>query len=146
MKPNPEYLRRLLNMLRACPSPWSSIGYLSDSGIIPDKQLLFHLQLLSDSGFIEPVSDDNSKSDDSFGFSEGIDDNPDWSDVLLRLTAQGYEFIEALDQKEVWEIIKTQFHSASLRTMFRVGRILVYGYAKELLRNMSAMLRSSSAL
>ena len=125
MKPDPDYLRRLLDALQASPSPWPTTSYLSESGVEPDEQMLFHLQLLNDGEFVEPVN-----TDSNFGFME-MGTELGWQHASLRLTAQGHEFIEALDKKEVWDVIKSQFHGASLKTIFHVGRALVDGYARE---------------
>ena len=120
MKPDTDYLRRLLDALQASPSPWPTTGYLAESGIEPDEQMLFHLQLLDDGGFVQPVN-----TDCNFGFME-LGGEVAWQSVSLRLTAQ-----EALDKKEVWDVIKSQFRGASLKTLFHVGRALFDGYARE---------------
>lgn len=128
MKPDPDYLRSLLNALQASPSPWPSIAKLAEGGIEPNEQMLFHLQLLNDGGFVQPVN-----ADSNFGFME-FSDGFSCQDASLRLTAQGYEFIEALDKKEVWDVIRSQFRGASIKTLFQVGRALVEGYARETIR------------
>lgn len=139
MKPDPDYLRRLLDALRASPSPWPTTDYLAKSEIEPDEQMLFHLQLLNDGGFVQPVN-----TDSNFGFKE-LSGEVEWQDVSLRLTAQGHEFIEALDKKEVWDIIKSQFRGASLRTLFQVGRALFDGYARETIKKYVGDIRIGSS-
>lgn len=126
MKQDPEYLKRLLSALQACPSPWPSMAYLEEAGVTPDGKMLFHLQLLNDNGFIQPIDKDSK-----FGFMESVGEEFGWTDTNLRLTAQGHEFIEALDKEEVWNVIKDQFRDATLRTIFDVGRALVNGFARE---------------
>ena len=112
MKPDPDYLRSLLDVLQASPSPWPSIAYLKESGIEPNEHMLFHLQLLSDGEFVQPVN-----TDGNFGFRE-FGGEVSWQNAYLRLTAQGHEFIEALDMKEVWDVIKSQFHGHHLKLCF----------------------------
>ena len=128
MKQDPEYLRKLLDTLQASPSPWPRIGYLEASGIEPDEQMLFHLQLLNDGGFVQSMDDDSA-----FGFEEVCDEFC-YRDVSLRLTAQGHEFIEALDKQEIWDVVKGQFKGASLKTLFTVSRAMLDGYARETLK------------
>lgn len=128
MKQNPEYLRHLLDTLQESPSPWPSIGYLADSGIKPDEQMVFHLQLLNDGGFVQPMGDDSN-----FGFLN-FGDEVKHTHASLRLTAQGHEFIEALDKQEIWDVVKSQFKGASLKTLFTVSRAMLDGYARETLK------------
>lgn len=126
MKPEPDFLKQVLTTLQASSSPWPSVGELEQAGIEPDGKLCFHLELLNDHGFIESKSEDGS-----FGFHEDIGGEVCWRDVLMRITATGHEFIEAMEQPEVWSAIKTEFKDASIKTIFSVGRALVEGFAKK---------------
>lgn len=65
------------------------------------------------------------------GYKKGADGHFSWSVVPLRLTAQGHDFIEALRNSEVWDIIKKEFKDASLGTLLRVSKDLLEGYTKK---------------
>lgn len=125
MKPDPVYLRGLLDAIQSSPSPWPRLSELGKAGIEPDDKMLFHLQLLNDDGFIQSVD-----ADEKFGFVE-MNEDWSWMDRSIRLTARGHEFIEALNKQEVWDVIKSQFPNASLKTIFQIGRSLIDGYARK---------------
>lgn len=51
-----------------------------------------------------------------------------WSVLPLRFTASGYQFIEALSNKEVWAQIKSGFKDASITTLRTVSIKLFEAY------------------
>ena len=126
MKPDLEFLKKILTTLQASPRPWPTIGELENAGVDADEDLCLHLELLDDYGFIQSKADDGS-----FGFQDGIGGEIYWADVPVRITASGHEFIEAMEKPEIWNVIKSEFKESSIKTIFTIGTSLVEGYAKD---------------
>ncbi len=54
-----------------------------------------------------------------------------WSVLPLRLTASGHQFIEAIENKDVWAAIKRGFKDASIETLQSVALKLLDGFAQK---------------
>ena len=127
MKINQDYLKRLLELAQGSPTPTFSILDFERAGMPYDSdEFEFHMQILNDQNLI--VQDDG---DSGFGMVKGIDGIRSWSVLPLRLSADGHEFIEALENAQVWETIKREFKGASIKTLKDVGLQLLEGYAKK---------------
>jgi hypothetical protein len=50
-----------------------------------------------------------------------MSDDFGWTDINLRLTARGHEFIEALSRQDVWQVIKSQFGGGILKNSLQGG-------------------------
>ena len=127
MKIDQDYLKRLLEIAQGSPTPTFTIEDFDREGADHDTDAFeFHMQILNEQGLI--VQDDG---DDGFGMFKSIDGHRSWSVLPLRLSADGHEFIEALENKEVWSTIKREFKGASIKTLKDVGLQLLEGYAKK---------------
>ena len=112
MKIDQDYLKKLLEACLASEKPTFDIEDLKAAGFdYNDQQFEFHMKILNDQHFIE--QDDG---DSGFGLTKGIDGFLSWSVLPLRLTASGHQFIEALENKDVWAAIKRGFKDASIET------------------------------
>lgn len=126
MKIDQDYLKNLLEICQASEGPTFDIESLKASGIDYDTpQFEFHMRILTDRGFIE-----RDDGDPGFGLIKGIDGFRSWALLPLRLTASGHQFIEALENKEVWAAIKHGFKDASIDTLKKVSLELLEGFAK----------------
>lgn len=126
MKIDLDYLKSLLGAFQDAEGPTTDIDELKAHGFdYAEDRFIFHLQILHDKGLVE-LEDGHG-----LGFYKGIDGHVSWSVLPLRLTASGHEFIESLDNKAVWETIKTEFKDASLGTLLRVSKSLLEGYLKQ---------------
>lgn len=128
MKINQDYLKRLLEAFESAERPTLDLHTLEKAGLKDDEHVLvFHMQILNDSGFIQ-------RGDGKPGFGlvniTGYEDYG-WSVTPLRLTASGHQFIEALRNEEVWEKIKSEFKDASVGTLWEVSKKLLEAYAKK---------------
>lgn len=123
MKIDQDYLKRLLEACRASRTPTFNIkDDLKAAGLDHnDAQFEFHMMILNDQGFVQ--REDRAPG---IGLLKGM-----WSDVPLRLTASGHQFIEALSNKEVWAQIKHGFKDASITTLRTVSIKLLEGYAQK---------------
>lgn len=89
------------------------------------KKFIFHLQILEDQHFIE------GQDKGGLGYSITPYGKTSWSVIPLRLTAQGHEFIESIQNKEIWNTIKSDFKGASLNTLWSVSKQLLESYTKK---------------
>ena len=116
MKPDPEYLKRLLEVFKAVPRPYTDILQLKAAGLdYETDEFEFHMALLNDRGFVEQEGHRRG-----FGLEHSVDGFAQWSVLPLRLTAPGHEFAEALRNKEVWATLKRDFKDASIDTLWQV--------------------------
>ncbi len=127
MKIDQDYLKKLLEACLASEKPTFDIEDLKAAGFdYNDQQFEFHMKILNDQHFIE--QDDG---DSGFGLTKGIDGFLSWSVLPLRLTASGHQFIEALENKDVWAAIKRGFKDASIETLQSVALKLLDGFAQK---------------
>ena len=124
MKIDQDYLKGLLDACQASEKPTFDIEDLKAAGFdYGDSRFEFHMMILTDQSFIE-----RDDGDHGFGLIKGMGDFASWSVLPLRLTASGHQFIEALDNKEVWATIKTGFKDASIATLKTVAMKLLEAY------------------
>lgn len=91
-----------------------------------DNKFAFHMNILKDYGFIvDPTKNRDLGFDyDRAGNLEG------WTGLNIRLTAPGYEFLALLNQKEFWEVFKSDLKTNSLETLWSAGKDLTAGLLK----------------
>lgn len=127
MKIDQDYLKKLLAACQTSEKPTFDIEDLEGAGFdYYDRQFEFHMAILADQEFIQ--QDDG---DPGFGLVKSADGRPSWCVLPLRLTASGHQFIEALENQEVWAAIKHGFKDASIATLKTVSLKLLDGYAKK---------------
>jgi hypothetical protein len=127
MKIDQDHLKGLLEACQASKKPTFDIEDLKASNFdYNDPQFEFHMGILHDQRFIE--QDDGDRG---FGLFKSADGMPSWSVLPLRLTASGHEFIEALENREVWAAIKSGFKDASITTLKTVALKLLEGYTQK---------------
>jgi len=117
MKPDVDYLKKMLEAFRESPKPTMDIRELAKAGLnYEDDIFIFHLGLLGDQGFVV-AADNGGHSNRDLGIQRGAGDCIQWSVVPLRLTAAGQEFAEALSHNKIVEMLKTKFIGASLSAL-----------------------------
>jgi len=126
MKIDQDYLKGLLEAFEAAVKPTTNIQELQQQGFnYEDDKFIFHLHILADQALVE------QEHGSGLGYTKGADGFVSWSVVPLRLTANGYDFIEALRNSKVWETIKSEFKEASIGTLLKVSKELLEGYTKK---------------
>ena len=126
MKIDQDYLKGLLDAFEATETPTTDISELKGRGFnYEEDTFLFHLKILADKNLIE------QESGGGLGYRRLGDGGISWSVVGLRLTAQGHEFIEALNNSKVWDTIKSEFKDASVGTLLKVSKSMLEGYTKK---------------
>jgi hypothetical protein len=118
MKPEADYLKKLLQAFRDAPEPTTNIQELKAAGLDynHDPQFEFHLRLLVDDQYVE--NDDGSRD---IGFQRGVDGRLSWGAVPLRLTSSGHEFAAALCDQTVFEKVKGKLFPLSVSTIRAVA-------------------------
>lgn len=131
MKINHEYLKGLLEAFEASPEPQTNIRELAKAGYdYTTDEFLFHMRLLDDQGLIGQPDGDYG-----FGLLVGADGHKSWSVIPLRLTSDGHAFLETLENKEVWNTVKSGFKDVSIGTLVDVSRKLFDGYVHKKIDN-----------
>lgn len=126
MKVDQDYLKRLLEACQASETPTFNIVDLKASGLeYNDPRFEFHMKISADQHLIER---DNGGA--GFGLTKSMDGSLSWSVVPLRLTASGHQFIEALENKDVWAAIKRGFRDVSIGTLQAVALKLLDGFVE----------------
>lgn len=113
MKPNPEYIRNLLNVFEEFPAPTMDIQDIERAGIPYDNdEFYFHLRLLNDDRFVE-----REDEEPGIGVDRSADGMYQWSVLPLRLTSAGHTFAQALRSDTGFAAVKKTFAGTSLSVM-----------------------------
>jgi hypothetical protein len=126
LKIDQEYLKVMLNTFVDSPRSFIWIADLADRGLDMDDKFLFHIQILEDQSFIECL---DKKS--NIGYEITLGGEYRWESRPLRLTATGHEFVEAMNNSQIWEILKNEFKDSSLSTLKSVAGNLLKAFAKK---------------
>jgi Hypothetical protein (DUF2513) len=127
MKVDQDYLKSILLAFQGSDKPTFYVRDFLDHGIDhQESRFVFHIAILNDQAFV--VRDDRKGG---VGLLRGADGSVSWSMVPLRLTAEGHEFIEAIENKEIWQTLKDNFNDASAGTLWGVGKKLLEAYAEK---------------
>ena len=131
MKLDHEYIKTLLLSIEGIDSSRPSLGtILSVMGLNSmTDEFLLHYEVLFDYGFI--AVPDGESTDNSIGILFFSENDISWMNVHLRITAKGHEFIMAMNEPEIWNVIKNEFKDSSIKTIFKVAGDLAEGFAKK---------------
>ncbi|MCE7608550.1 DUF2513 domain-containing protein [Vibrio fluvialis] len=128
MKIDKDYLKALLEAFESAEKPTTNIKELESKGFhYNDDKFVLHTDILIDKGYIESFGT-NTRGVGYILLGSG---QRSWSNVPLRLTAFGHDFIESLNEPNVWDEIQTNFKDASFETVVSVAKDLAKGYAKQ---------------
>lgn len=122
MKIDHDYLKKLLEACQASEKPTFDIEHLRAAGFdYNDAKFEFHMAILDDQEFIQ-----RDDGEPGFGLTKGIDGLLSWSVLPLRLTASGHDFLDTVQNPEVWSKTK-----AAAKKVGGVGFDLFLQIAKE---------------
>lgn len=125
MKIDYEYLKKMLDVFYQSETPYITIHDFESAGLDEDDELfLFYMQIMEDKNLI------TSKDGDGLGYCLGSD-GVSWGATDLRLTDIGYDFISALEQADVWNVIEKKFKAESINTIINVSKDLALNFAKK---------------
>ena len=126
MKIDQPYLKQMLNVFIESKNSHIWVAEMTEAGIEMDDKFLFHIQILEDQGFIECLD----KTSD-IGYEIVLNGQFRWHSRPLRLTSSGHEFVEALNQAEIWNIITSEFQNSSLETLKSAASSLLKAFARK---------------
>ncbi|HGH6016906.1 TPA: DUF2513 domain-containing protein [Vibrio mimicus] len=133
-----EYMKGLLEAVQSSDKPTTDIKELEHQGFsYKDDKFIFHTDILIDKGYIESLG-----SFRGCGYQISGNNKIEWKIVPIRLTASGHEFIESLNEPDVWDTIQSNFKEASLETLAVVAKDLAIGFAKQ---KVKALLESAGS-
>jgi hypothetical protein len=121
MRPDPNYIKKLLTAFQDAPGPTVKFSDLTERSFPGEvAELYFHLRLLNDQGFVrreddEPGIDITHRSDGNFEWPEA---------TQLRLTASGHEFADALNNSRALETVKKAM-VGSVAIMKEIGLVVL---------------------
>ncbi len=128
MKIDKDYLKKLLEAFESAERPTTNIKELESIGFYyDDDKFVLHTDILIDKGYIESFGTNTR----GVGYTLVGRGQRTWSVVPLRLTAFGHDFIESLNEPNVWEEIQKNFKDASFETVVSAAKDLAKGYAKQ---------------
>ena len=112
MKPNPDYIKRLLAAFQDSPDPYVDISKIAAAGLPTNTpEFVFHIRLLNDQDFVQ-------REDGKPGVGiEKVGDDYLLNTLPLRLTASGHEFAEAMNNNKAFETVKKSLVSSSIGIM-----------------------------
>ena len=114
-----DYLKALLENFEACKKPYPLVSEIALDKTEIDAKLAFHVEMLMDQGFLVSYREDgNSPFEPDYENEEGFS----FLDLEVRLTAQGYEFLSALKQKNIFNAIKEDLKENSIGTIWKVAQ------------------------
>ncbi|EMI4403229.1 DUF2513 domain-containing protein [Vibrio parahaemolyticus] len=119
MKVDYEYLKLLLEAFEKAEKPYPLISEIASLSSEVDNQFVFHMEILHDQGFLQYLTRYGKSP-----FEPDLDEEDDfsWADFNVRLTAQGYDFLSALHQKNIWNAIKGDLKENSIETIWKVAQ------------------------
>jgi len=121
MRIDQEYLKSLLKCFVEADTAYINADIISSTLEIEiNEKLLFHLEILNDKGLVR-------RDGDNAGIGMQLDSigNVYYSVVPLRLSADGYEFYDAISKPEIWKKLRANFENAALDTLMTAGKELL---------------------
>lgn len=132
-----NYIKGMLNVWKQSEKPSITINDLADNGFSiysEDKRstndkFIFHYQLLVENQLISNMQLEHATMKNTgIGL---VHNNCTLTIVDLRLTQLGHDFASTLDNREVFERLKSDFKDAPFKIIFESGRKLIEHYFKK---------------
>lgn len=121
MKLDKDYIKYLLNKAHESERSVFRITDLVDKEEMLSEKFIMHMQILADKALIV---NDNYDSNE-IGISRLGNGAANWGIVWLRLTSDGHDFVEALNNETVWKKIKKELKSPSISTLMSTANFLL---------------------
>ncbi len=137
MKVDHEYLKKILITFESSPQPDTNIKEMINAGFDPKSaDFIFHMRLIGDN---ELVTRTDGREGRSFYVNGYLGTAILPIEVPLRLTAKGHDFIADLRQKEVWNVVKTNFKDASISGLVDIAKQLAQGFTKQKIKSITGL-------
>lgn len=122
MKIELDYIKKLLTKAQDSEKAIFTIFELVDNEAEIDTEIfVFHLKILADQNLIVSDNDNSSNIGDS-RLGNGV---LIWNRKNLRLTNKGHDFIDAIQNKTVWNKLKKEVKSKSLSAIESTAKSLL---------------------
>lgn len=97
-----------------------------------EMDVIFNLQMLNDKELI--IRTDNKIG---IGVLYPVSGDPIISNVKLRITAAGMEYLEAIEKKSIWDIIRTEYPNAGLSTTILVAKTVLTKFIENQIKQLT---------
>lgn len=130
-----EYLKKLLKLCKDDSPPTFTIAHLMKLGIdVEAAEFEFHWNILGDESVIVRADGEPGVGIHYRGGMPGAIAET----ARLRITSDGLNFIEALENSDVWAKLKTEVKGGSLKTLKTISAKLLEAYLKKKVEDLMA--------
>ena len=130
MKTDLEYLKGLMNVFLESSQPFIAISDLKNAGFdITTHQGLHHYSILIEKEYVSAF-DLSRGNPEKLGYSYSLSSIDSVDHALVRLTAEGIEFAQMLQEPSIYEKLKG-FSQSPLNVMKDVGSDLLKAFLKK---------------
>ncbi len=137
MKPDLDYMAKLLQVFRDSEKAHISLVDIQDSGIVIgsedgelDECFIFHFQLMNENRLISNKELMTNVELKSLGIFYDMKGSATIADIPIRLTQAGHDFANVLSNRNVLSRLKSDFSGASFNDVYDVGKRLLSQYFK----------------
>ncbi|MGL6368936.1 hypothetical protein ACSZNB_04215 [Aeromonas hydrophila] len=131
MKKDISFIKKYLNVFIESEAPYVSMGELMDSGFpIEDDTVFFHFLLLVEEGYISSVNLERGDLEKLGVHFYNARRPVDWTNTPIRITNDGMEFFESINNEDVFDKLKT-IGTQPLSVIKEVGIELIKSYTKK---------------
>ena len=136
MKIDLSYFQKLLGVFIDAKDAHININDLKGAGITIednnkyDQSFLFHIQIALENKLISNI-DFESNNLKKIGLDFGVTNNPFIIDKPIRLTQNGHDFANALNNKEILLKLKTELKDAPFKVIFEGSQKLLQHFFKK---------------
>ncbi len=128
MKPDPKYIKNLLDAFELATGPHTDVAALNELGWdVKAPSFLFHMRLLHDEGLLESAD----PRQPHLGFRLAHGHFLGWADRPLRLTAAGHAFAASLGNKAIFDKAKTTLATSGMAVTMEVVKLMALQFAKD---------------
>ena len=116
-----DYIKDLLNKIEGTERSVFNIMEIADQAEYTSEKFIQHMRILAEKSLV--VCDADNSWD--IGISRLGNGAANWGIKWLRLTSDGYDFIEALNNETVWKKIQRELKAPSITTLMSTARFLL---------------------
>ncbi|SMD31818.1 Hypothetical protein SAMN04488029_0156 [Reichenbachiella faecimaris] len=130
MKIEKDYIKDLLNRVEKTERSVFKISDIADQQEYLSEKFIQHMRILSEKSLV--VCDAHNSMD--IGINRLGNGAAIWGIKWLRLTSEGYDFLEAINNKTVWNKIKKELKAPSISTLMSTSKFLLQEAIKSQMR------------
>lgn len=131
MRPDPNYIKRLLDAFESSEADYADMDGLRERGIdIETVEFIFHMRILGDRGLVERVDEKQG-----LGITRGADGETTLNTgIALRLTDDGHSFaLHLLGPSEVSEKVRSVIVSSGMEVAVQLATSIAAQYTAKVL-------------